>query len=111
MLLNLLFPVLIWMLLLVYWLRHRHSDDHKTYVAINQSFIAGSLSTTLFVFAHLLIITVAQYKSTFALITFELYFIVVVPVFLIPGLMGLIKSNAGQVYYAPLLGRRFRTGR
>ncbi|MCB1583045.1 MAG: hypothetical protein R3E90_10340 [Marinicella sp.] len=109
MLLNLLFPVLIYLFLVVYWLKHRKSEDRLLYVAINQAFIAATISTLLFILANVLILIFAQYKSTFALITFEIYFVFVVPIFLIPGLMGLVKSNAHLIYYYPLLGRKFKT--
>ncbi len=108
MLLNLLFPLLIYCLLTGMWWRHRNSPDAMLYVAVNQAWWAATVSTLLFVLANGMIITLAQYQSTFALITFEVYFIFIVPIFLIPGLLGLVKSHARQIYYYPLLGARFR---
>lgn len=108
MLLNLLFPVITYLALAFYWVKHKTSHDRLLYVAINQSFIAATISTALFILANVLILTFAQYKSTFALITFEIYFVFVVPVFLIPGLMGLVKSNASIMYFYPILSRRFK---
>lgn len=108
MLLNLLFPILVYLFLVLYWLKHRRSEDQLLYVAVNQAFIAATVSTTVFILANALIVSLAQYKSTFALITFEVYFVFLVPFFLIPGLMGLVKSNASLIYYYPVLGKKFR---
>ncbi len=108
MLLNLLFPVFMYFFLTLMWLKHRKSQDHLLYVAINQAWIAATLSTLVFIADNLIIVYFAQYKSTFALIVFETYYIFVVPIFLTPGLLGLVKSNFSQVYYFPLLGRRFK---
>ncbi len=107
MLLNLLFPVVIYLLLLLFWLKNRNSENKLLYVAVNQAWLAATLSTALFLVANLLIITLAAYKSTFALIIFEVYFIFIVPIFLIPGLLGLVKSNAHIIYFYPLIGRRY----
>lgn len=108
MLLNLLFPMIMYLVLMSYWLKHRRSADLLLRVAVNQAFIAATLSTALFLSANLIIVIWASYRSTFALITFEIYFIFVVPLFLIPGLLGLVKSNVNQVYYYPVLGRFFK---
>lgn len=108
MLLNLLFPILIYLFLTVFWLKHRQSQDRMMYVAVNQAWVAATISTLLFILANLLIVCFAVYKSTFALITFEIYFIFVVPMFLIPGLLGLVKSNANMIYFYPLLGRFYQ---
>ena len=109
MLLNLLFPIVMYFMLLVVWQRHRHSPDRLLFMAVNQSWLAATLSTCLFISANVLIITLAQYQSTFALITFELYFIGVVPIFLIPGLLGLVKSLSHEVFTYPLVGGYYQT--
>ncbi len=106
MLLNLLFPLVLYAVLTVFWWQHRRSSDTLLFVAVNQAWIAATVSSLAFVAANALIWLLATYKSTFALITFEVYFIVVVPVFLIPGLLGLVKSNSNSMYLYPWLGRR-----
>lgn len=107
MLLNLLFPVVIYLGLTVLWVKNHKTSDPAMYAAVNQAWVAASISTTLFILGHVMILTWAQYKSTFALITFEVYFVFVVPIFLIPGLLGLVKSNAGLIYHYPILGHFF----
>ncbi|MCX7552445.1 hypothetical protein OS175_01020 [Marinicella sp. S1101] len=108
MLLNLLFPVVVYLFLTGMWVKHRSSEDQLLCVAVNQAWMAASLSTLIFVGENILILSLAQYKSTFALISFEIYYIFVVPIFLIPGLLGLVKSNVNKVYYFPVLGRWFK---
>lgn len=103
MLLNLLFPLITYGVLTAYWLRHRHSKNELLHLAVNQAWLAATLSTLLFIAANVLIVVMAQYKSTFALIVFEVYFVLVVPVFLIPGLLGLVNSNAGLAYHYPFI--------
>ncbi len=108
MLLNLLFPLIIYLFLTVLWLKNRNSQDRLLKVAVNQAWIAATISSLMFILANVLIVTFAVYKSTFALITFEIYFIFVVPIFLIPGLLGLVKSNSNMIYFYPLLGRLYQ---
>ena len=108
MLLNLLFPVVFFLGLSVLWFRNKKNEEKITRIAVNQAFWAAFLSTLIFLIANGLIIFFAQYKSTFALITFEVYFVFIIPLFLIPGLLGLVKSNADIIYYYPVIGRWFR---
>ncbi len=108
MLLNLLFPIVIYLFLTILWMNNRNSQDRLLLVAVNQAWIAASISSLIFILANGLIVTFAVYKSTFALITFEIYFIFIIPIFLIPGLLGLVKSNSNVIYFYPLLGRLFK---
>ncbi len=108
MLLNLLFPLLVYLVLSVFWLRHKKSTDNLLRLAVNQAWVAATISSFIFMVANASILIFAQYKSTFALITFEIYYVFMVPIFLIPGLLGLVKSNANLAYHYPLIGRYFR---
>ena len=109
MLLNLLFPVLMYLPVCLLWRRHRQATDRLVNLAVNQAWLAATASTTLFLLANALIIGLAEYRSTFALITFEMYFIGVIPLFLIPGLLGLVKGLNQQAYRFPLIGRMYET--
>lgn len=104
-LLNLLFPVISLLGLAWFYFRYR---DHETAMVrshLRQAFIAAVISTLLFMSANMLIILLGGYRSLHALIIFEVYCIAIVPLFLIPGLLGLIKAMAGQSYRYPLIGR------
>ena len=103
-LLNLLFPLL--PLLGLAWLHARHGAHAPRLARVNtrQALAGAAVSTALFAAANLLILALGGYRSLHALIIFEVYYIVVVPAFLIPGLIALIKALSGQVYRFPLFG-------
>lgn len=104
-LLNLLFPLL--PLLGLGWLysRHRKHETALVRIHLRQAFFAALLSSCVFLAANLLVLVLGGYFSLHALIIFEVYYIFVVPLFLIPGLIGLIKAISAQVYKFPLIGR------
>ena len=104
-LLNLLFPLLPWLVLLAFNARHRESDSFVVRAHLRQAVIAATITTSLFLVANLVVPLVGGYKSIGALILFEIYYIVVVPVSLIPGLFGLIRAMAGESYRFPLIGK------
>lgn len=108
--LNLLFPLVTWLALLVLYLRKRDSAPELGKIHLRQAFVAATLSSTIFLLANLLILVLGGYRSISALVIFEVYFIAVVPLFLIPGLIGLIKAMSGQPYRFPLIGRRVLAG-
>ncbi len=106
-LLNLLFPLL--PMIGLAWLRYRHRNSEFDLVRnhLPQAFIGACISSGIFVVANLLILALGGYASIASLITFEVYFIAVVPLFLIPGLMALIKAMSGHHYGYPLIGRKY----
>ncbi len=106
-LLNLLFPLL--PLLGLAWLHYRHRNSEFDLVRnhLPQAFIGACISCSIFIAANLLVLALGGYGSIAALITFEVYFIAVVPLFLIPGLMALIKAMSGQQFRYPLIGRKY----
>ena len=104
-LLNLLFPLL--PLLGLGWLYslYRHHETRMVRIHVRQTFYSAIISTGMFLAANLLILTLGGYFSLHALIIFEVYYIFIVPLFLLPGLVGLTKALSGQVYKFPLIGR------
>ncbi|MEA3292407.1 MAG: hypothetical protein U9Q71_08940 [Pseudomonadota bacterium] len=105
-LLNLLFPLVTWLALLVVYLRQRDSAPELGKIHLRQTFVAATLSSTIFLFANLLVLVLGGYRSISTLVIFEVYFMAVVPLFFIPGLIGLIKAMSEQPYRFPLIGRR-----
>ncbi len=103
-LLNLLFPIISMLLLTGIYLRHRKHKEALVRNHLRQAFTAALITTAIFLAANILILLLGGYYSIYALIIFEVYFIVVVPISLIPGLLGLIKAIAGEKYYFPLIG-------
>jgi uncharacterized Tic20 family protein len=102
---NLLFPVI--PLLGLGWIYSRHRGHEIGLVRnhLGQAFFGATIATTIFLAGNALILLLGGYHSISALIIFEVYFIIVVPLFLIPGLLGLIKAMASQHYRYPLIGR------
>ncbi len=102
-LLNLLFPVVTWLALLVVWLRRRNEAPELGRVHLRQAFVAATLATALFLLLNLLVMALGGYRSMAALVLFEAWFIVIVPIFLIPGLIALLKAMAGETWRFPLI--------
>jgi uncharacterized membrane protein len=105
-LLNLLFPLL--PLLGLAWLRYRYRHHTATLVCnhLPQAFLAACITSGVFLAANILILYLGGYRSIHALIIFEVYFILIVPLFLIPGLIGLIKAMSAQTFHYPLIGSK-----
>ena len=107
-LLNLLLPLLPMLLLSLLYLRHRNTQNNYLYLHLLQPLLAASISSTFFLLGNLYVLSANGYRSIEALVIFVIYFIAVVPLFLIPGLFGLIKAMAGDVYRYPLINRFLR---
>lgn len=104
-LVNLLLPVIPFLFLLTLYFRHR---QHESVVARNhlkQATTGATIATVVFIIANIVVMLFGGYKSITALITFEVYYIVFVPLFLIPGLFGLIRAMSGESYRFPLIGK------
>ena len=104
-LLNLLLPVIPYIGLLFLYLRHRSSSSKFLWAHTVQPVVAASISTLLFLAGNLFVILSSGYKSIQALIIFEIYYIAVVPPFLVLGLFGLIKAMSDDIYIYPVIGR------
>ncbi|MDF1643182.1 MAG: hypothetical protein P1U80_03240 [Pseudomonadales bacterium] len=94
------FPFLGW-----YYLRHRHDNNRLTQAHLKQTIIAGGLISFLFLFTNSLVIYFGGYRSISALIIFELYFFLVIPIFVIPGIVGVVKASSGEIFRFPLIAR------
>ena len=102
-LLNLLLPLLALMGIAGLYVMHRRHGSKLVRVNLYQTLVGSVISTSLFLLANLLIVILGGYRSLHALIIFEVYYILVVPLFLIPGLIALIKAMSGQCYVFPLI--------
>ncbi len=104
-LLNLLFPIVTYIGLLLFSFSRRENASDMAAKHLKQTVTAGAIVTGIFILLNLVIVLFFSYKSITALIAFEAYFIAIVPLFLIPGLFGLIKAMSGEAYRYPLLGK------
>ena len=103
-LLNLLFPLIPLGVMLI--VRHRRFADAgklgRSHLA--QATAVAIISSLLFVAANLVIVMYGGYRSVAALITFEIYFIAIVPLFVIPGLLALLRAMNEQPARYPFIG-------
>ncbi|MFW5451396.1 MAG: hypothetical protein ACKE9I_07335 [Methylophagaceae bacterium] len=72
---------------------------------LSQTLIVSSISTTIFAAMNIYIILNSGYASFTALFSLEFYFMLVVPLFLVAGIIGFSKAIKGEEYNYPLIGR------
>lgn len=109
-LLNLLLQLIPLMVLAWLYVRHRNSEIALLGNHVRQTFFAALIASTIFLCAGVLVFTFGDNRTMSALIVFEIYYLVCVPLMLIPGLFGLLRAMAGQEYRYPLIGRILETG-
>ena len=102
---NLLFVGIFYLALwILYFLRYQRTSaiaqKHLT-----QSLIASSISTAIFVAINIFIIVTDGYASLTALFSLEVYFMLIVPLFLVAGIIGFTKAIKGMDYSYPLIGQ------
>jgi len=95
------FYVALWIL---YFLRYRYGSmivkNH-----LSQTLMASSLSTIIFMSFNLYILLTDGYASLTALFLLELYFMLIVPLFLAAGIMGFSKAIKGLAFNYPFIGQ------
>ena len=104
-LLNLMFPLIPLVFMLIMYRRRFGEAAALGRNHLRQSLLAAFISSGLFILANLFILAHGGYRSVAALITFEVYFIAVVPLFVVPGLMALLRAMNEQEFRYPLIGR------
>lgn len=103
-LLNLLFPLIPLPFLLGIYFRRVADAGALGRNHLRQALVAALVSSALFIAANGVVLVYGGYRSVVALITFEVYFIAVVPLFVIPGLMALLRAMNEQECRFPLIG-------
>lgn len=105
-LLGMLLPLL--PMLAQVWIYARYRNHRAPVVRshVRQCFVASLIAFGLFVAANLLALSLGGYGTWAAMVVFEVYFVALVPLLLIPGLIGLIRAMSGQDYRYPLIGGR-----
>jgi uncharacterized Tic20 family protein len=89
------------------WIYTRHRDHERPVVRshVRQCFVASLIAFGVFAAANLLTLALGGYATWAAMVVFEVYFVVFVPLLIIPGLIGLIKAMSGQDYRYPMIGK------
>ncbi|WP_456446051.1 hypothetical protein [Thiolapillus sp.] len=110
-LLNLLFPIIpLFFLTLLYF---RSRSIHNEYLRSHtlQPWVAALISTALFLIINLVAWLAGGYAdmdtivSIHSLVALEVYTLLVILPFLVPGLFALTKAMSGQAWRYPLIGR------
>ena len=102
---NLLFVGIFYLALwALYFLRYRQTSTIGQRHLI-QSLIASSISTAIFVAINILILLTDGYASLTALFSLEVYFMLIVPLFLVAGIIGFTRAVKGLEFSYPLIGQ------
>jgi uncharacterized Tic20 family protein len=105
--LNLLFPF-VYAFILLLWFKNRKSENELLRVSVNEAVILASISTIIFVSIVAAVLFHFGFKSTFTLVAGEIYYMLLVPLFFVPAILGVAKTSSMKVYYYPLIGRFLR---
>jgi len=102
---NLLFVGVFYLALWVlYFMRYKKTSaiarNH-----LKQALLGSSITTTIFVVINIVIILTGGYATLSALLLLELYYMLLLPLFLVVGIMGFSKAIKGLDFSYPLIGR------
>ncbi|MFW5426725.1 MAG: hypothetical protein ACKE8R_05695 [Methylophagaceae bacterium] len=101
---NLLFVGVFYLALWVLYLLRYQTASIIDQQHLHQTLLASSISTTIFIVLNLYIILTDGYASLTALFSLEVYFMLIVPLFLIAGIIGFTKAIKRLGYTYPLFG-------
>lgn len=102
---NLLFVGVFYLALWVlYFMRYKKSSA-ITQNHLKQALIGSSISTTIFLCINIFIMLTSGYASVTALFSLEFYFMVLLPLFLVVGILGFTRAIKGMDFRYPLIGR------
>ncbi len=102
---NLLFVGVFYLALWVlYFLRYKKSST-ITQRHLKQALIGSSISTTIFICINIFIILTTGYASVTALFSLEFYFMLLLPMFLVVGILAFTKAIKGIDFNYPLISR------
>jgi hypothetical protein len=72
---------------------------------LKQALIVSSISTGIFLLINIIILLTSGYASLSALIALETYYMLIVPVFLIIGILAFIRAVTKQDFKYPVISR------
>ena len=105
---NLLFVGVFYLALWTLYLVRYENACTITQSHLKQTLIASSISTTIFIVINIFIILTSGYTSVTALFSLEFYFMILLPLFLVVGIMGFTKAIKGIDFTYPVIGRLIR---
>jgi len=105
---NLLFVGIFYIALWVLYKKKYPTADEVTQRHLKQALIAASISTFIFIVINAVIILTDGYASLTSLIGLEIYYMLVVPVFLLLGILAFTKAVNHVDFSFPLINRFVR---
>ncbi len=105
---NLLFVGIFYLFLWgLYFISYKNTSDVSKH-HLKQTLIASSISTLIVIIINIIILTTTGYASATALIMAEVYLMLIVPLFMIVGILGFTKAVQGLDFTFPLIGKFVR---
>lgn len=102
---NLLFVGAFYLALWVLYLLRYKKSSAITQSHLKQALIGSSISTTIFLIINIIIMLTSGYASVTALFSLEFYFMLLLPLFLVVGILGFTRAIKGMDFSYPLIGR------
>ena len=102
---NLLFVGAFYLALWVLYLLRYKKSSAITQNHLKQALIGSSISTTIFLIINIVIMLTSGYASVTALFSLEFYFMLLLPLFLVVGILGFTKAIKGLDFSYPVIGR------
>jgi len=102
---NLLFVGVFYLALWTLYLLRYDSASEITQRHIKQALIGSSISTTIFICINIFIMLTTGYASVTALFSLEFYFMLLLPMFLVVGILAFSRAIKGIDFTFPLIGR------
>ncbi|HHJ36415.1 MAG TPA: hypothetical protein ENJ87_11675 [Gammaproteobacteria bacterium] len=102
---NLLFVGAFYLALwLLYFFRYEQASVITRH-HLQQALLGSSISTSIFIAINIFIILTSGYASVTALFSLEFYFMLLLPMFLVVGILAFTKAVKGLDFSYPLIGR------
>ena len=98
------FYLALWVL---YFMRYKKASA-ITRNHLKQALVGSSISTAIFISINIFIMLTSGYASVTALFSLEVYFMLLLPLFLVVGILGFSKAIKGIDFSYPLIGRFIR---
>ena len=102
---NLLFVGAFYLALWVLYLLRYKKASTITQNHLKQALIGSSISTTIFICINIFIMLTSGYASVTALFSLEFYFMLLLPLFLVVGILAFTRAIKGLDFSYPLIGR------
>ncbi|NOQ90572.1 MAG: hypothetical protein GQ549_06475 [Gammaproteobacteria bacterium] len=101
---NLLFVGVFYLALWILYLLHYEKSSVITQRHLKQTLMGSSISTAIFIAINIFILLTSGYASVTALFSLEFYYMLLLPLFLIVGILGFSKAIKGLDFTYPLIG-------